>query len=68
MVEHAAHVLPSQGPISVFVHHNTLHAFEELEFHDAVVQGATTYGCEPYLLEDRDRQELAQGRIWPSDP
>ncbi len=62
-IEHIAHVLPSQGPIQVFIHHNTLHAFEHLSFHDAVKQGGATYGCHPYLPEDRYRQHLARGRI-----
>ena len=52
-VEHAAHLLPAQGPITVFIHHNTLHAFEELPFEDAVKRGAEVFGCQPYLSEDR---------------
>src|SRR5690606_30301115 len=63
MIEHAAHLLPSQGPITAFVHHNTLHALEDLGFHEAVRQGSTLYGCEPYLSEDQYRREFAQGRI-----
>lgn len=66
-VEHAAHLLPSQGPISVFVHHNTLHAFEERSFHEAVALGTVVYGGQPYLLEDAYRTALAQGRILPQD-
>ncbi len=66
-IEHAAHLLPSQGPIQVFIHHNTLHAFEHLSFHEAVKQGGATYGCHPYLPEDRYREKLARGRILYED-
>src|SRR4029450_2137339 len=63
LIEHAAHFLPSQGPIRVFIHHNTLHAFEHLPFHEAVKRGGATYGCHPYLPEDRYRDKLSRGRI-----
>ncbi|MDR3618823.1 MAG: DUF2309 domain-containing protein [Paludisphaera borealis] len=66
-IEHSAHYLPSQGPITVFVHHNTLHVFEEDTFDVAVRKGATTYGCHPYPPEDSFRRELARGRITPDD-
>ena len=66
-IEHTAHLLPAQGPITVFVHHNTLHALEDLPFHEAVTRGARLYGCQPYLSEGRFRQELARGRIEPGD-
>src|SRR3954453_2646879 len=67
VVEHAAHLLPSQGPITVFVHHNTLHAFEDLPFDEAVERGEATYGCHPYLPEDFYRREVVRGRILPQD-
>ena len=51
----------------MFVHHNTLHAFEDLPFDEAVRQGAATYGCHPYLPEDFYRGEVARGRISPDD-
>ena len=63
MIEHASHVLPAQGPITVFIHHNTLHAFDNLPFHEAVKKGAQVFGCQPYLTEDRYREALGRGRI-----
>src|SRR4051794_6310734 len=67
VIEHASHLLPAQGPITVFIHHNTLHAFEELPFSEAVKKGAYVFGCQPYLSEDRYREELRRGRIRFSD-
>ena len=63
VIEHAAHLLPAQGPITVFIHHNTLHAFEDLTFDEAVKKGARIFGCHPYLTEDRYRDKLERGRI-----
>ncbi|MEZ6144664.1 MAG: DUF2309 domain-containing protein [Planctomycetaceae bacterium] len=67
LIEHAAHVLPSQGAITAFVHHNTLHAFEDLPFDVAVRLGAEVFGCRPYLPEERFREEVTRGRIRPQD-
>lgn len=66
-VEHVAHYLPAQGPIEVFVHHNTLHAFEQLPFHEAVREGLRIYGAQPYLPEARYRELLLNGRIDTAD-
>src|SRR3954451_20469579 len=62
-IDHAAHLLPAQGPITVFIHHNTLHAFEHLPFDEGLRKGARVFGCTPYLSEDRYHAELARGRI-----
>ena len=62
-VEHGADLLPRQGPIGVFIHHNTLHAFEHLPFEEAVKQAAQLFGAEPYMSEANYRAELARGRI-----
>jgi uncharacterized protein YbcC (UPF0753/DUF2309 family) len=67
IIEHAAHLLPAQGPISIFIHHNTLHAFEDLPFEMAVERAAVTFRCEPYLAESRYRDKLAVGRILAKD-
>ncbi len=66
-IEHSAHFLPCQAPIRVFVHHNTLHAFEHLKFADGVKLGAVKFGCEPYLSESRYREKMARRRILPQD-
>ena len=66
-IEHAAHLLPAQGPITVFIHHNTLHALEDLSFERAAEQGAQVFGCQPYLSESEYRRALSTGRIRSDD-
>jgi uncharacterized protein YbcC (UPF0753/DUF2309 family) len=66
-IEHAAHLLPAQGPITAFVHHNTLHALEELPFDDAVRCGAAIFRCQPYLREAEYRRLLESQRITQED-
>ncbi len=63
VIGYVSHVLPAQGPITVFIHHNTLHAFEDLPFYEAVKKGAQLFGCHPYMSEDRYRDALVHGRI-----
>src|SRR5438045_6654477 len=67
VIDRLAHLLPAQGPISIFIHHNTLHAFEDLPFEDAVERAADELGCEPFLSESRYRDKLASGRIAAGD-
>ncbi|NDC62968.1 MAG: DUF2309 domain-containing protein [Planctomycetia bacterium] len=66
-IDHAAHYLPAQGPIGVFIHHNTLHAFEEEPFEEAVVHASRVFEAEPFLAESRYREEMARGRIRTTD-
>jgi len=66
-VDHASHALPMQGPIGVFVHHNTLHAFQDLPFEQAVIEGLQRFGAEPYMSEAEYRAEVARGRIHLED-
>ncbi|MGD9902972.1 MAG: DUF2309 domain-containing protein [Vicinamibacterales bacterium] len=63
----AADLLPDQGPIGVFVHHNTLHAFQHLPFHDAVAAGADALGARPYLELSTFRAALNTGRVADAD-
>ncbi len=67
VLSHAAHLLPAQGPIGVFIHHNTLHAFQHLPFEQAVVEAGRIFGAEPFLTEARYRDEIRRGRILPGD-
>jgi uncharacterized protein YbcC (UPF0753/DUF2309 family) len=67
VIDDVAHLLPAQGPIGIFIHHNPLHALEDLPFEDAAVAASELLGTEPFMAEERYRAELARGRIRPSD-
>lgn len=43
------HYLPSQNPLKDFVHHNSLHSFQEFPFHEAIARGNEIMGYKGYL-------------------
>ena len=67
VVAHVGRLLPAQGPISVFIHHNLLHAFEGAPFEDAVAQAARIYGAEPFWPAARYRELYETGRTTDDD-
>ncbi len=66
-IEHTGHLLPAQGPIRTFIHHNTLHALQHMPFHQAIAVGTQTYGAQGYWSEDRYRALYGEGRINAAD-
>ena len=61
LLEEEKHALPDQGPLGVFIHHNTLHAFQHLRFHEAVQRGAELIGARPYLDLEEYREVYHAG-------
>jgi len=43
------HYLPAQAPLKDFVHHNTLHEFQDQKFHDGLAQASKIFGYKVYL-------------------
>ena len=62
-LHHLAHWLPTQGPIKDFIHHNTLHAFQHLKFHDAISVAGKLFGARSYLPIADYQQRFQAGRI-----
>lgn len=57
------HYLPAQSPLKDFVHHNTLHAFQNSNFFDALRQSAHIFGNRTLLSLDEFRTRFEQGLI-----
>ena len=57
------HYLPSQTPIRDFIHHNTLHAFQQEKFYDAIFKASKIFGYQVTLELSDFRNLHAQGRI-----
>jgi len=54
-LEHWGHLLPSQGPMTTFVHHNTLHGLQHQPFERAVAEGERLLGGRAYEPVERGR-------------
>ncbi|MEZ5536723.1 MAG: DUF2309 domain-containing protein [Thiolinea sp.] len=67
LLEHLAHVLPAQAPLSDFVHHNTLHGFQHLPFPEALKQARELSGAYGYLSIETFRHYYRTGRISRDD-
>ncbi len=57
------HYLPSQTPLKDFIHHNSLHAFQNLKFYDAIFKASKIFGYQVTLQLTEYRQLYNIGRI-----
>jgi len=62
-IEEVGRLLPTQGPIDVFIHHNPLHEFEDRPFFEALEHAAELYRASPYLPLETYQEEFLNGRI-----
>ena len=67
VIDHLGHLLPSQGPITTFVHHNTLHGLQHLPFDEALVAAEGFFGAMAYLSVEVSRAHYRTGRITDAD-
>lgn len=66
-IQYAIERIPEQGPLEFFVHHNTIHHYQHLNFYDAVKKAAVDYGCNAFMPEEYYWHEYANRRINKSD-
>ena len=57
------HYLPTQTPLKDFIHHNSLHAFQQMKFYDAIFKASKIFGYQPTLQLDEFRKLYQTGRI-----
>jgi uncharacterized protein YbcC (UPF0753/DUF2309 family) len=65
-LDRVAHWLPTQGPIKDFIHHNTLHAFQRMKFHEAASAAARLYGARVGMPPHFFLEAYRAGRITDS--
>lgn len=59
------HYLPAQAPLKDFVHHNTLHAFQDRPFHEAMAQSSALFGYQTYASPAYYLNAINKGNLHP---
>lgn len=59
------HFLPSQTPLKDFIHHNSLHAFQDKKFYDAIFKSSKIFGHQATMPLSDFRKLFEIGRIRP---
>lgn len=57
------HYLPAQASLKDFIHHNSLHAFQHLRFHEGVGSASKLFGYKVYLSLPEFRALYEKGQI-----
>ncbi len=65
IVHDLAHYLPAQAPLKDFVHHNTLHAFQDLPFQIAIRKASKMFGYQVTLPIETYRDLYLENKINP---
>ncbi len=63
ILEALKHFLPTQTPLKDFIHHNSLHAFQQMEFYDAIFKASKIFGYKVTFNLDEYRGLYQIGRI-----
>ena len=64
-MEHLRHYLPTQMALKDFIHHNSLHAFQQQKFFDALFSAGGIFGYQVTLQLTEFRELYSIGRIRP---
>ena len=58
-----AHYLPSQSPLKDFIHHNSLHAFQDNDFFSGLFKASRLFGYQSFLAINEFRRKYNTGAI-----
>jgi uncharacterized protein len=63
VIHELKHFLPSQQALKDFIHHNSLHAFQQMKFYDAIFKASNIFGFQTHLQLPEYRELFKTGRI-----
>ena len=63
VIHHLKHYLPAQAALKDFIHHNTLHAFQDKKFFNAITQASQIFGYKTSLSLVEYRELFSQKKI-----